>query len=69
MDKVINCLFAAISLLLSVRGEVFKGKQAHLEVFEPTELSSLTRSDSERHLNSVCPLFRLDFKRGKVKVM
>ncbi|XP_030016695.1 receptor-type tyrosine-protein phosphatase mu isoform X10 [Sphaeramia orbicularis] len=25
MDKVINCLFAAITLLLSVRGEVFKG--------------------------------------------
>ncbi|XP_062337330.1 receptor-type tyrosine-protein phosphatase mu-like isoform X3 [Osmerus eperlanus] len=25
MDKVINCLFAAISLLVSVRGEVFKG--------------------------------------------
>lgn len=27
MDKVINCLFAAITLLLSARGEVFKGKQ------------------------------------------
>lgn len=26
MDKVINCLFAAITLLLSARGEVFKGK-------------------------------------------
>uniref|UniRef100_A0A674PBV7 Receptor-type tyrosine-protein phosphatase kappa n=1 Tax=Takifugu rubripes TaxID=31033 RepID=A0A674PBV7_TAKRU len=25
MDKVINCLFAAITLLLSARGEVFKG--------------------------------------------
>ncbi|XP_031149646.1 receptor-type tyrosine-protein phosphatase mu isoform X1 [Sander lucioperca] len=25
MDKVINCLFAAIALLLSARGEVFKG--------------------------------------------
>lgn len=27
MDKVINCLFAAITLLLSARGEVFKGKK------------------------------------------
>uniref|UniRef100_A0AAQ4Q4W1 protein-tyrosine-phosphatase n=1 Tax=Gasterosteus aculeatus aculeatus TaxID=481459 RepID=A0AAQ4Q4W1_GASAC len=26
MDKVINCLFAAITLLLSARGEVFKGE-------------------------------------------
>ncbi|XP_026006221.1 protein tyrosine phosphatase receptor type Ma [Astatotilapia calliptera] len=25
MDKVINCLFAALTLLLSARGEVFKG--------------------------------------------
>lgn len=27
MDKVLNCLFAAITLLVSVRGEVFKGKE------------------------------------------
>lgn len=38
MDKVINCLFAAITLLLSARGEVFKGKQEDytLEVFVRT---------------------------------
>lgn len=33
MDKVINCLFAALTLLLSARGEVFKGKDDYLEMF------------------------------------
>ncbi|KAF3857986.1 hypothetical protein F7725_011187 [Dissostichus mawsoni] len=33
MDKVINCLFAAITLLLSAQGEVFKGKENYLEMF------------------------------------
>lgn len=37
MDKVINCLFAAITLLLSARGEVFKGKEDYLEMFARTE--------------------------------
>ena len=37
MDKVINCLFAAITLLLSVRGEVFKGKEDYLGMFARTE--------------------------------
>lgn len=37
MDKVINCLFAAITLLLSVRGEVFKGKEDYLEMLARTE--------------------------------
>ena len=27
MDKVVNCLFAAITLLLSVRAEVLRGKK------------------------------------------
>ena len=27
MDKVVNCLFAAITLLLSVRAEVLRGKE------------------------------------------
>lgn len=31
MDKVLNWLFAAMTLLLSVRGEVFKGKDDHLQ--------------------------------------
>lgn len=37
MDKVINCLFAAMTLLLSARGEVFKGKEDYLEMFARTE--------------------------------
>lgn len=37
MDKVINCLFAAITLLLSARGEVFKGKEDYLEMFVRTQ--------------------------------
>lgn len=32
MDKVLNWLFAAMTLLLSVRGEVFKGKDDHLQI-------------------------------------
>lgn len=60
MDKVINCLFAAITLLLSVRGEVFKGKKDLLEMFKRAEQSLFDaerRSGGERHLNSVCSLF------------
>lgn len=41
MDKVLNWLFAAITLLLSVRGEVFKGKDDHLEMFECSERIAL----------------------------
>lgn len=41
MDKVLNWLFAAITLLLSVRGEVFKGKDDHLEMFECSERTAL----------------------------
>lgn len=37
MDKVINCLFAAITLLLSARGEVFQGKDHYLEMIADSE--------------------------------
>lgn len=60
MDKVINCLFAAITLLLSTRGEVFKGKRGRPGGVR-TERSGLTRSGSQprRHFNSVCASFSL----------
>jgi len=37
MDKVVNCLFAAITLLLSARGEVFKGNKDFLHMFTRPE--------------------------------
>lgn len=37
MDKVINCLFAALTLLFSARGEVFKGKDDYWKMFAGAE--------------------------------
>lgn len=60
MDKVINCLFAAITLLLSTRGEVFKGKRGRPGGVR-TERSGLMRSGGQprRHFNSVWASFSL----------
>lgn len=73
MDKVLNWLFAAMTLLLSVQGEVFKGKATTCNLFGRSECTRVRppgcrKSVCSRSVNWASPVYAAQlWTRGETK--